>query len=330
MMDGDNEMAEEFPDMMNGYNIFEEEIPNIRIPGIANENGVSRNLINNRWFIPLIIAISAVIIFNNHYFSSENSFEFVDFDEFVIYYEKLKSEFDPFKLTYCNNSGQQNQSVIELKLNKFCETMEITKSSYAKMYSDGVWFFWEIEQCISSILNHISKKSILSFFINNNERKNSFSNNVQESIKSLETFSSSIEKSYEITSIAESVRNSAHKRVIKAKNDELKLILNCNNKSHWKKFRDYIYSMFDKRDGLKCDTQKGDLLEHLDNDLVRIAKILLNFKGNLKIHSDVLRKLSDNIEYLKHLKLNNLEIQKINNIRKLLSMIKENHKKFNK
>lgn len=208
--------------------------------------------------------------------------------------------------------------------------MEITKSSYAKMYSDGVWFFWEIEQCISSILNHISKKSILSFFINNNERKNSFSNNVQESIKSLETFSSSIEKSYEITSIAESVRNSAHKRVIKAKNDELKLILNCNNKSHWKKFRDYIYSMFDKRDGLKCDTQKGDLLEHLDNDLVRIAKILLNFKGNLKIHSDVLRKLSDNIEYLKHLKLNNLEIQKINNIRKLLSMIKENHKKFNK
>lgn len=99
MMDGDNEMAEEFPDMMNGYNIFEEEIPNIRIPGIANENGVSRNLINNRWFIPLIIAISAVIIFNNHYFSSENSFEFVDFDEFVIYYEKLKSEFDPFKLT---------------------------------------------------------------------------------------------------------------------------------------------------------------------------------------------------------------------------------------
>ncbi|POG71030.1 hypothetical protein GLOIN_2v1611044, partial [Rhizophagus irregularis DAOM 181602=DAOM 197198] len=87
--------------------------------------------------------------------------------------------------------------------------------------------------------------------------------------------------------------------------------------------------MFDKRDGLKCDTQKGDLLEHLDNDLVRIAKILLNFKGNLKIHSDVLRKLSDNIEYLKHLKLNNLEIQKINNIRKLLSMIKENHKKFN-
>lgn len=207
--------------------------------------------------------------------------------------------------------------------------MEITKSSYAKMYSDGVWFFWEIEQCINSILNHISKKSILSFFINNNERKNSFSNSVQESIKSLETFNSSIEKSYEISSIAESVRNSVHKQVIKAKNDELKLIRNCNNKSHWEKFRDF--SMFDKReDGSKCDTRKRDFLEHLDIDLARITKILLNFKGNLKIHSDVLRKLSDNIEYLKHLKLNNLEIQKINNIRKLLSMIKENHKKFNK
>jgi hypothetical protein len=102
MMNEDNKMAEEFPDMMNGYNIFEENIPNImnveEIPGLTNENDISRNFINKRWFIHLIIAISAIIIIKYYYFSTEHSFEFVDFDEFVIYSEKLKSEFDPFKL----------------------------------------------------------------------------------------------------------------------------------------------------------------------------------------------------------------------------------------
>jgi hypothetical protein len=197
------------------------------------------------------------------------------------------------------------------------------------MYSDGVWFFWEIEQCINSILNHYSKKSFFfSFFIfiNNNERK-PISNCVQESIKSLETFNSSIEKSYEITSIAEPLRNNIHKQVIKAKIELQKLI---SNYSIWNEFRNYIYSKFGKREenGLICDIQKDlEHLEYLDNDLMRITKILLNFKENLKIHSDVLHKLSDNIESLKRLELDKLEIR---NIRELLSMIKENHKKFNK
>ncbi|GBC09130.1 hypothetical protein RclHR1_08620006 [Rhizophagus clarus] len=320
MMNENDEMTEEFPDMMNGYNIFEEDTP-------TNENDVSGNLfINNRWFIPLIIAIFAIIIFNYHYSSPKHPFEFVDFDEFEIYSEKLKSTFDPFKLPYCNNSGQQNQSVItDLGLNEFCEIIEISKSTYAKMYSDGVWFFWEIEQCIRSILNRISNKSLFTFFINSNEKI--IVNFVQESIESLKTFNSSIGKSYEITSIAESFRNSTHKQVIKAKIEARKLIFDECNLSLWNKFRNYIYSIFDERgNGLTCGTRE-DFLEDLDNDLRRIANILLNFKENLEIQSNYLHKLSDNIDFLES---NKLEIQKINFIRKLLSMIKENHKEFNK
>ena len=39
--------------------------------------------------------------------------------------------------------------------------LEIVKSAYTQIYSDGVWFFWNFEQCVKNILDYISNKSLM-------------------------------------------------------------------------------------------------------------------------------------------------------------------------
>jgi len=302
---------------------FEEEIPNI------NEDNIPGNLfINNRWLIPLIIAIFAIIIFNYQYvspFSPKDPFEF-NFDEFGEYVEKLKYEFDPFKLLNCNSGPQF--VVIDLDLNEFCARLAIAKYSYTKMYSDGVLFFGEFEKCINNILNYISNKPLVSYIhreIDNNEEM-SLSSSIEGSIETLETFYSSVKEAYEITLTAESLRNGTYNLVMDAKEEVQKYTFSGNNLNLWNKVWNYVHSIFDLTINIiDIITNTEDFLKHLDNDLEGIAKVLLNFKENLEKHLSVFHKLLANTESLKQLKWNEHEIKKIE---ELLNMIKENHKNF--
>src|SRR5436190_543096 len=108
-----------------------------------------------------------------------------------------------------NNTGPQ----LMTNLNEFDKKLEIMKSSYTKMCSDGVWFFWNFEQSIKNILNYISNKSFVSSL-------------VSSSIEALNTFYSSVEKAHEAALTADSFRNDIHPQVVRAKEEVQKFINN--------------------------------------------------------------------------------------------------------
>ena len=210
-----------------------------------------------------------------------------------------------------------------INLNEFSEKLEIAKSSYAQMYSDGAWFFWNFEQCVKNILDYISNKSLMSSIQRKivDTEKNNLLRSIRDSIEALNTFYDSVDKAHKATLIAESFRNGTHNHVMKAKKEAQ------HNSSPWYKPLNYIYSIFYTGGNVDMEiaTKVESFLETLDDDLRRDAKILLNFKEILDEHVNVLYKLLTSVESLKRFRWNEDEINKIND---LLSTVKEDHKKI--
>ncbi|CAB4390198.1 hypothetical protein RhiirA1_495844 [Rhizophagus irregularis] len=326
--------------------MHQDNIP--RDGGIQENNNERRNGYNlNRrhyYAISLIFVILAV----TYQFSPTSETIVFTFEEFIKYAEKFGYAFDIFKLP-SNEEINQNivnctslalrieQSVafndtgpeLVMNLNDFSSKLEIAKSSYTKMYSDGAWFIWNFEQFINYTLNYVSNDSFMSTITRRLDPN--LQNSIKGSIEALDNFLSSVEEAYEATSTAESFRSGTHKQVIKAKDEVQRFIENINNPSYSKRIRDLIDSVTDttKVNALKVDnkiaTEIESFLTYLDDDLNRVKSILLKFKENLGKHKNFLRQLEAGIEPIKQLKWNEHEI---NQVRELLNMIKENHKNF--
>jgi hypothetical protein len=220
-----------------------------------------------------------------------------------------------------------------INLNEFGEKLEIAKSSYTQMYSDGVWFLYNFEQTIKNILDYISAESLITSIQRRIEDKEKIEvlKSIEDSIEALNTFYASVDKAHKATVVAETFRNGTHHQVIKAKREVQKFIHNNNNPSYWRMIWNFICSLFDRsRENelavdVKIATTTEYYLESLDENLEGIAGTLLYFKENFDKIFSLLHKFSASTEPLEQVRWNKYEIKKAEN---LLNLIKECHKKF--
>ncbi|GBC09129.1 hypothetical protein RclHR1_08620005 [Rhizophagus clarus] len=348
-----NRMNENVYSSVEDYSSQEMETEKNRMNAVEEYKQTSKKLIYI-FIISLIIAVSAIIIFN--YQSSTDllignmsltmhASEF-NFSEFLTHAEELGHEIISFELPSkeimtknvldCNILVNRIDQIMEfhinipqlmMNLNDLSSRLEIAKNSYTKVYTDGVYFFWVFEKCLNNILNYISNKSPIIYIhrrIDNNEEK-SLSRSIEELFDALKTFISSVEEAYEDTLSAKSLQIGINEQVIKAR-----LVFDSNNLSLWNKVGKYISSIFDKTREKSLiigdEIAKTEIfIKNISDDLEGITKALLNFKENLEKYSNVFHNLLTNIGSLKRLRWNEHEIKKA---AELHNMVKENHKNF--